>query len=373
MSPIRVLVVDDSSAVRRMVTTLLDRDPAFEVVGTAENGRLGVEAVRRLNPDAVTLDIEMPQMDGIAALREIRRTHPRVPVIMFSTLTERGARATLDALAAGASDYVTKPHRPGTMVTAIATIREQLLPKLVALVERQRATAHARAGAGARVTRGVPAPALPVAPPPTPRKLTGRVDVVAIGCSTGGPEALPVVLRALPERLAVPVVVVQHMPPMFTTMLAARLDGALPHRVVEAAEGMPIESGTIYLAPGDYHFTVLRSGATIKAHLEQTPPENYCRPAVDVLFRSVAATYQSSALAVVLTGMGSDGAKGAERMRTAGAGVIAQDEASSVVWGMPGAVVRAGFADRVLPLTEVGGAVTEALARGRAGSMAAAR
>jgi two-component system, chemotaxis family, protein-glutamate methylesterase/glutaminase len=350
---IRVLVVDDSSVIRRIVTEALGADPQIDVVGVAHDGRAAVEQVAKLKPDAVTMDIEMPGMNGIEAVRVIRRTNPRMPIVMFSTLTERGASATLDALAAGASDYVTKPSNTGSFEASKANIREQLIPKLKALTGN-----HRIAGGGA--PRVVPPPRTA----PGARRRTGAFQALVIGCSTGGPDALAQVLPALPADLAVPVLIVQHMPPLFTRLLAQRLDSHCKLSVREAAEGDPIVPGRVLIAPGGKHLTVRRAGAAVQVRLTEDPPENFCRPAVDVLFRSASEIYGERLLAVVLTGMGRDGEKGATQIRSAGGEVVAQDEATSVVWGMPGAVAMSGQADKVVPLPRIGQEIAAALARG---------
>jgi two-component system, chemotaxis family, protein-glutamate methylesterase/glutaminase len=317
----------------------------------------------------------MPDLDGLGTLRELRKTHPRLPVIMFSTLTERGARATLDALALGANDYVCKPANVGSVPQAIASVREQLLPRIKALCPPPRSAAGRAAAPGA-ARSGTPvaplrrpAPAAGVVPAPAP---TARVDLLAIGSSTGGPDALTALLPQLPASFPVPVVVVQHMPPVFTRMFAQRLDGKCALEVKEAEDGDVVRPGRVLVAPGDRHLELVRLGATVVARLTTAPPENFCRPAVDVTFRSAAHLYGAGVLSVVLTGMGSDGARGAEVLRRGGAEVVAQDEASSVVWGMPGAVVAAGLAHRVLPLSAIARDVTTAVARGRSQALTGA-
>jgi two-component system, chemotaxis family, protein-glutamate methylesterase/glutaminase len=343
---ISVLVVEDSVVVRRMIVDALATEPGIEVVGTAANGKIALSKVDQLKPDIVTLDIEMPIMDGLEALRELRKTHPRLPVIMFSTLTQRGAAATLDALAAGASDYVTKPANVGSVTTSTITIREQLVPRI-----------HVLGGKGkAAPQRNVGLPARPTTPPPTAVRLAASGPaprVIAIGASTGGPDALARLLAVIPAGLPVPILVVQHMPPVFTKMFAERLDRQSPLRVVEAQDGVPVEPGVVYIAPGERHMLVVPRGNAVVTRLNDAPPENSCRPAVDVLFRSVARIYGRSALATVLTGMGQDGRRGGAELREAGAEVVAQDEASSVVWGMPGAIVNNGLASAVLPLDQI--------------------
>ncbi|WP_148204594.1 protein-glutamate methylesterase/protein-glutamine glutaminase [Acidothermus cellulolyticus] len=346
---IGVLIVDDSVVIRRMLAAVLDEDPELEVVGTAANGRIALDKLPQLRPDAVVLDVEMPVLDGLATLRELRRTHPRLPVIMFSTVTERGAQATLDALAAGASDYVTKPSKVSSVAASIARVRDDLIPKIKALVAARRGEARPTS-ADVRL-----APAPPAAP--------GMVEALAIGCSTGGPDALASVVAHLPADLGVPVFVVQHMPPLFTKLFAERLDRNCPMQVREAVDGEPAVAGRIYVAPGDTHLVVRRRAGQVVVHLTKEPPENYCRPSVDVLFRSVASVYGARALACVLTGMGRDGLKGAERIHAAGGQIIVQDEATSVVWGMPGAIAAAGLASAVLPLPQIADALRRAIGR----------
>lgn len=343
-SPIRVLVVDDSVVVRRLVADVLDSHPQIEVAGVAQNGAVALEKVEELQPDVVTMDIEMPVMDGISAVKSLRISHPRMPIVMFSTLTERGASATLDALAAGASDYVTKPANVGSVADGKQSIREQLIPKLIALTSARRLASRSPAAP----------PPLPAPPRPRAASRSGTFEVLAIGSSTGGPDALAQVLAALPADLPVPVVIVQHMPPIFTRMLAERLNSIGPLTIVEAQDGVSLSRGQVLLAPGGRHLEVQAKGTSIVVHLSDAPAENYCKPAVDVLFRSVSAVFRDRVLAAVLTGMGRDGAQGATTIRAAGGTVYAQDEASSVVWGMPGAVVQAGQADRILPLAEIG-------------------
>ena len=353
------MVVDDSVVVRKIVTDVLSQDPMIEVVGTAANGRLAMAKIGQLAPDLVTMDIEMPEMDGIETVRAIRASRNRVPIIMFSTLTERGASATLDALSAGANDYVTKPANVGSVAQSMESVREQLIPKIKALTGRP--TGPGAAAPPVRASAALPRPA---APRTGPRKAPA---VLVIGSSTGGPEALTKLLPALPADLPVPVLIVQHMPPVFTRQFAQRLDRLCPFRVVEAVAGTALAPGTVHLAPGDFHLSVRTSGRQRFTALDQQPAENFCRPAVDVLFRSAVTAYDGAVLSVVLTGMGSDGRIGTGLVREAGGTVLAQDQATSVVWGMPGAVTQAGHADHVLPI----GRIAEEIVRALTGSRAA--
>ncbi|MTV27371.1 chemotaxis response regulator protein-glutamate methylesterase [Nitriliruptoraceae bacterium ZYF776] len=357
----RILVVDDAVVVRKIVTDVLAGDPGLEVIGTAPNGRIAISKIPQVNPDLVTLDVEMPEMDGIETLRAIRAKYPRLPVIMFSTLTERGANVTMEALLLGANDYVTKPANVGSVAEAMERVREQLIPKIHALCGIRPSSPSP--------TRAAPAPVKanrPVARPA--RRAAARVEHVTIGVSTGGPNALAELLPQLPADLPVPITIVQHMPPMFTRLLAERLDATSGLHVREASDRMRIEPGTVTVAPGDHHLEIRRVGTRVEAVLHDGPPENSCRPAVDVLFRSVAATHGDGTLAIVLTGMGYDGRRGSEHVRAAGGHVLAQDQASSVVWGMPGAVVEHGVADEVLPLSQVAAAIVRRVSLGRSDS-----
>ena len=358
--PIKVLVVDDSVVVRRLVARVLEADPAVEVVGSAANGRIALAKIAQLAPDVVTLDIEMPELDGLATLAELRPRWPRLPVIMFSTLTERGAEATLEALSLGASDYVTKPTGLHNPAEAMAAVQAELVPRIKALHGRRLLSRMPHSPAPTvEVT-----PALPAVKAPA-RPADARIDVVAIGVSTGGPNALADLLPALPGTLPVPIVIVQHMPPVFTRMLANRLNGRCALKVIEAEGGELLLPGRVHIAAGGQHLALVRQGTSVVTVATDDPPENSCRPAVDVLFRSVANLYGSGALSVVLTGMGQDGLRGAEAIRVAGGQVLAQDEASSVVWGMPGFVARAGLADAVLPLDALAAEIGRRVAVGR--------
>jgi two-component system chemotaxis response regulator CheB len=373
-SRIKILVVDDSVVVRRMVSDTLSADPQLEVVGAAANGKIALARVAQVNPDVVILDVEMPEMDGLETLRRLRQTHPFLPVIMFSTMTLRGAVATLDALSLGANDYVTKPSNVGGAHQAIAQINAQLIPKIKIFCAKA-------AGLNFTPSARSPMPALPHSKhPAAPSRPAARVEVVAIGVSTGGPNALAEVLPEFPADFPVPVVIVQHMPPLFTKLLAERLGAKAQIKIEEGAPGQALRAGQAFIAPGNYHMTVEQKDRGVRIQTNQDPPENSCRPAVDVLFRSVAQTFGAGVLGVVMTGMGQDGLRGSERIKEAGGQVLIQDEATSVVWGMPGYVAQAGLADKVLPLHLLGpeivrkvqaGHLLPALAReARAGSQA---
>ncbi|HVV36322.1 MAG TPA: chemotaxis-specific protein-glutamate methyltransferase CheB [Acidimicrobiales bacterium] len=355
----RALVVDDSVVVRRTVATVLAEADDIEVV-TASDGRIGLRRCAELNPDVITLDVEMPGLTGLETLAEIRKDFPTVPVIMYSTLTARGAEATLDALALGAVDYATKPEGAISRDDAAEMVRQNLLP-LVKLWGKRRAST--RIGT-ASARRSPPLDdAVPAAPAPPPKPKTGPLRLVVVGVSTGGPAALATVMPMLPENLRVPVVIVQHMPPVFTAMLAERLDGLSNISVTEAVDGEVALPGHAYIAPGGKHLEVVRYGASgFSFELTENPPENSCRPAVDVLFRTAAAAADGHLLGVVLTGMGQDGLLGARDITQAGGEVIAQDEATSVVWGMPGYVVRERLG-RAVPLDEVARTITGKVAR----------
>lgn len=363
MEPKRILVVDDSALMRRLLTRALDGQADLVVDGSAPDGLAALAAIERRPPDLVTLDIEMPQLDGLATLGRIRQRWPRLPVIMCSTLTAGGAAITLDALARGASDYIAKPSSTSTLEATMAAFGDELRRKVRALL---RLREPASAVSAASVVEVAP----PKAPPPRPaRRAESPPRLLVIGASTGGPNALAEVLKHLPADLPVPVLIAQHMPPVFTRMLAERLDAICPLQVREGTDGAELRPGEVWLAPGDYHMLVTSRGGRVTLHLDQGPPVNFCRPAVDPLLQSVADCYGGDVLAVILTGMGRDGLQGCRQLHGLGASVYAQDEASSVVWGMPGAVTQAGLAQRVLPLPEVGPAIVARLKKSPAGGL----
>jgi two-component system chemotaxis response regulator CheB len=342
--------VDDAVVMRKLISETLGRDPELEVVGTAANGKIALQKITQVNPDILTLDVEMPELDGLATLRELRKIYPRLPVIMFSTVTQRGAEATLDALSLGANDYVTKPANVGSVGEAIQRLETDLIAKIKVHCRPRPLTPSA----------AEPFKTACLHPPPSGplRHGPARIDIVCIGTSTGGPNALADVFAHLPAHFPVPMVIVQHMPPMFTAMLADRLTAISPLPCHEGADGQPLEPGHAYMAPGGRHMEVQPLGARRIVRLQDGPPENSCRPAVDVLFRSVAAAYGPAVLGVVMTGMGQDGMRGCGAIREQQGRVIAQDEPSSVVWGMPGAVAQAGYAERLVPLHHIAPEIT---------------
>jgi two-component system chemotaxis response regulator CheB len=347
---IRVMVVDDSVVVRRVVSSVLAEDPDLEVVGTAADGRIALDRLDSLRPDVVLLDVEMPHLNGLQTLKALRKTHPNLAVIMFSSLTERGAAVTTDALLLGANDYVAKPG--GTQMKDLEagrrTIREELIPRVKQLAIGR-----------ARVTQSPPTGT----PAPRAARTAGRVEVIAMAASTGGPCALASLLPDLAGRCAVPIVIVQHMPPLFTKHLAGRLAASAKMDVDEGTDGERLWPGQVRLAPGGWHMTVIGRADSARLKLNQDPPVNACRPSADVLFRSVAEVFGSQVLAIVLTGMGSDGLLGCKLIQQAGGQVLVQDEGTSVIWGMPGQVARAGLADEVLPLAEIAPAIARRVGR----------
>lgn len=351
-APIRVLIVDDSAVARRIVATALEREGGFVVAGMAETGRVALDFLSHNTVDAVVLDLEMPELDGCAMLRELRRTNTLLPVLVFSSLTERGAKATISALFAGADDYLCKPEGPGGLSGSLAAIRAELVPKLRAVAQARRKSARHAGGRS-----------------PEPRALAHHhwgTAAIAIGSSAGGPQALSHVIGALPANLPVPVIVVQHMPAGFTKSLADRLNTMAPVTVVEAVHQQRLSPGVVHIAPGDQHLQITKQGEDSVIVLDRGPLEHGCRPSVDRLFSSASRVYGRSLLAVVLTGMGKDGLAGAADVRAAGGSVWAQDEQSSAVWGMAGAVVGAGLAERVWSLAEIGPALVSLFGFGHA-------
>jgi len=367
----RILVVDDSAVMRSLLRSVVSANPACEVAGTAADGASALSLLGTLCPDLVLLDVEMPVMDGLQTLKELRGRGHRMPVIMCSSLTQRGAKVTIEALAGGASDYVAKPAGQSGREAAMRVLSLELIPKIQALTSQLPAAMPTAPPGPARIGLAAPAsgllaPIVPMASVFKPQPISPSPQVLVIGVSTGGPAALDVLLPALPANFPLPVMVVQHMPEVFTKLFAERLNGRCRLPVREAVEGDPVRSGTISIARGNWHLEVLaaaRAAQPATLHLTQGPLENHCRPAVDVLFRSAAAVYGSGVLAVVLTGMGSDGMIGCRMIRGHGGSVLAQDQSSSAVWGMPGAVVNAGLAHRVLPLGAMGPEIVRLVSR----------
>jgi two-component system chemotaxis response regulator CheB len=361
MPKIKVLIADDSVVIRKMLSDTMNQDPAIEVVGTAANGSICLKKIPLVKPDIISLDIEMPEMNGLEALEKIRAEWPDLPVIMFSTLTQSGATATLDALAKGATDYVTKPSTATGLDQGIERIKSELIIKIKALCSET---------VGLDIPNSLPKPKPAVIQPEDlkraqEQKALHRIDVVTIGVSTGGPNALADLMPAFPANFPVPIVIAQHMPPYFTKLLADRLNSKTELTVQECENGSVLQPGHVYIAPGDYHMVVEQHKDDVVALVNQEPQENFCRPSADVLFRSVAKAFGRNALAVVMTGMGHDGTNGCQHIQDRGGQVIVQDEATSVVWGMPGFVVKGRLADQILPLDQIADALIKKSLTGR--------
>ncbi|MTH95821.1 chemotaxis response regulator protein-glutamate methylesterase [Roseibium sp. RKSG952] len=376
--PLRVMVVDDAVVIRGLLTRWLGEDKAIEVVGSYRNGKLAVDDIEKINPDVVVLDIEMPEMDGMTALPLMLAKKRDLVVIMASTLTRRNAETSLKALSLGAADYVPKPETTSEVTTSI-DFRRELIEKVKALGARARRmrgpvrTMRAETLAGRTATpssrvstprqintrdafRGAPAPVKPGAARFVTRPYSSiRPRVLALGASTGGPQALQEVMRQVGTAMnEVPVLITQHMPPTFTAILAEHVGKAALRPAREGEDGEILRGGQIYVAPGGKHMIVEKEAGAVKLRLTDDPPINFCKPAIDPMFDSVAKAYGSSALAVVLTGMGHDGANGIRSIAAGGGSIVTQDEATSVVWGMPGAAAATGLCSDILPLSEIG-------------------
>jgi len=355
LKTIRVVIADDSATIRNLLARLFapsetaqpNNLPLVELCAAAPDGQTCLRAVRALQPDLVILDLEMPGLSGMETIDLLRREWPDLPIIMFSAYTARGASQTLEALARGATDYVTKPTGQPNPEAAIAALREDLLPKIIVLATRRHTS---KTPPATRVT--LTAPTVPA-------------QVVGIGVSTGGPSALELLLPHLPHDFPAPVLIVQHMPRLFTNALALRLDRACALAVNLAYDGAEPTPGTIWLAPGDSHMELAITNGRMRIALNQDPPELHCRPSVNPLFRSLARTHGSRALGVIMTGMGSDGLDGSHALVHAGGAVLAQDEPSSTIWGMPGRVVAAGLASAVLPIAALAEAIIQRSSRNR--------
>jgi two-component system chemotaxis response regulator CheB len=343
MNRIKVLVVDDSALMRKLLTEFLERDPQLEVIGSAPDPFVARDKIKQLAPDVLTLDVEMPRMDGLTFLENLMRLRP-MPVVMVSSLTERGAETTLQALELGAVDFVTKPKID--LEAGIRQYADELIVKI-------KCASHARVR-GINTLGGTAA-----APRPPPRKMLRTTErLIAIGASTGGTEAIKDVLMGMPAD-APAIVIAQHIPAAFSGPFAARMDRTCAMRVCEAADGQQIVPGHVYIAPGDWHLRVVRDGARYVCRLDQAAPVNRHRPSCDVLLKSVAENAGVNAVGAILTGMGDDGARGLLGMREAGCRTVIQDEASSVVWGMPGAAHKLGAAEQVLPLERIADALLD--------------
>ncbi|MBW4509220.1 MAG: chemotaxis response regulator protein-glutamate methylesterase [Scytonematopsis contorta HA4267-MV1] len=354
---IRVLIVDDAVTVRSRVSKVLSTVPEIEIAGVAANGRIALAAIPQTNPDVIILDVEMPDMNGLETLVAIREKYPELPVIMFSSFTIAGATITLEALSLGANDYATKPSNLGSIEAANEHILTNLVLKVKLfgkLFETQNIEQQEQEA------REIHLPTSPVLPDIFLNTSTAKIDVVAIGVSTGGPNALAQILPAFPADFPVPILIVQHMPPVFTQLLAERLNSKCQILVKEAVAGTVIKGGEAWIAPGDYHMVVEQNnGNKVQIGINQAPPENFCRPAVDILLYSVAKIYGAKSLAVILTGMGQDGLRGCQYIREVGGHIFVQDQTSSVVWGMPGFVANAGLAERVIPIDQMAGAIKQ--------------
>jgi len=338
----KVLVVDDSAVVRQILTEILSADPGIEVVGSAADPLIAREKIKRLNPDVITLDVEMPRMDGLAFLENLMRLHP-LPVVMISSLTERGADTTLQALALGAVDFISKPK---------LDVSRGLEAYAQEIVSKVKAAAQARVRPLARRPDAVVVSATRLALPRLASSFRTTDRLIAIGASAGGTEALRVVLEMMPAD-APAIVMTQHIPAGFSRAFAERLDRHSAMSVREATEGEAVLPGHAYLPPGGRHLSLVRDGARWRCLIEDGPPVNRHKPAVDVLFSSVARTAGANAVGAILTGMGEDGARGLLEIQAAGGPTLVQDEASSVVWGMPGAAVRLGAAQEIVPLERI--------------------
>ncbi len=349
----KVLVVDDSALIRQVLTEILNSDREIEVVGAAQDPYRARDKIKELRPDVLTLDVEMPRMDGITFLSNLMRLHP-MPVIMISSLTEKGADVTLQALELGAVDFVSKPKLDITH--GLAEYQEEIIAKVKAAARAKIRTSLERGGGGVKAAppKFSADAVLKKATPGGRFRTTDKI--IAIGASTGGTEAIKDVLVDMPAD-APGIVISQHIPEAFSAPFAARMNNSSAMTVCEASDGQQILPGHVYIAPGSHHLLVRRDGARYVCQLNDGPPVNRHRPSVDVMFRSVAQNAGNNAIGVILTGMGNDGAQGLREMHECGAPTIAQDENTSVVWGMPGEAVKAGSVDTVLPLDAIAGKI----------------
>lgn len=361
--PIRVMLVDDSAVVRGLVTRILESEPDIEIAASVGNGQMALSTLERVSVDVVLLDIEMPVMDGLTALPKLLQADPGLKIIMQSTLTMKGASVSLRALEMGAADYIAKPTATRELAGGV-DFRSELLGKIRALGQARRRNANRPPRPAATGAATAPRPAAAMAPARVPLHPSSTVtlrtapvesfDVIAIGSSTGGPQALFTLLGAMRAgTVTQPILITQHMPATFTTILAEHISRVSGWEAREGQDGEAVRSGRVYIAPGDFHMVVEVRGTEKIVRLNKNPPENFCRPSVDPMLRSIAAAYGRRVMTCILTGMGSDGLKGGQAVVASGGTVIAQDEPSSVVWGMPGAVATAGVCSAVLPLPEI--------------------
>ncbi len=366
-SAIKVLVIDDSALYRKFVTSVLNEIPEIEVIGTASNGRIGLEKIESMNPDLVTLDLEMPELDGLGLLRDLSAKGKQVSTIVISSMTAEGAKSTNTALQLGAFDFVLKPVGKGPtesrhqlktnlapkIEASMAMLRRKATHNRLPAVDRKITPSGNRTPTDDAIERMLHSTSIPQEP-----------AIVCIGVSTGGPAALNRMLPKLPADFPCPILLVQHMPPMFTKSLADDLDRVCPLKVDEAAEGMVAKKGQILIAPGGSQMRIVRRDNHPVIQITDDPPEKNCKPAVDYLFRSIAEHYRSRVVAAILTGMGDDGTEGCRLLKEAGARVFAQDEASCVVYGMPRSVVEAGLVDEVAPLENIADCLLHAVGSG---------
>lgn len=336
-----VLIVDDALVARRLLESVFAEEKDLQVVASARNGQEALNILKNKPVDIVILDVDMPVMDGLETLKQIKKIDKTIPVIMFSSLTHRGAEATLKALFLGAADYFHKPSGDHDIDASLAVVRTQMLPKIREMI----LSGKIKIKGGAALPDNLPGKALDILAP----RSFQRVEIIVIGVSTGGPLVLGDFFEAMPNPLPIPIFIVQHMPPMFTNLLAERLNDTTPFHVREAIHGARPKAGEVWLAPGDFHMEITHDKTGPLIQLNQNPPENFCRPSVDVLFRSAAKAYGKNVLGVILTGMGRDGLAGAKEITSKGGKVLVQDQASSVVWSMPQAIVEEGIAEDVLP------------------------
>jgi len=355
---IRILIVDDTALYRKILKDVLQDFKELEIAGTAPNGRIALEKIKQLRPDMVTMDIEMPEMDGLETLRNIKASGNDAAVIMVSAHTQRDAEVTLKALDLGAFDFIAKPSE-NNFQKNVENLRSQFKEKLEAFISR-RSLKFAKGPADISEIKVKKPAALDVQPGRRSMAATaGKPNIVAIGVSTGGPRALGEIIPKLPENLPVPIVIVQHMPPVFTNALAESLDKKSKLTIKEAANGDQLKPSHVYIAPGGRQMKVKKVNNMLQIEVTDDPPENHCRPAADYLFRSVADSCKNNSLGVILTGMGRDGTKGLGLMKEHGARVLAQNKETCVVFGMPMEAIKAGVVDEIIPLSEIAGKITK--------------